>query len=62
LLVLLTATLSMVACTGESYHRAFHHPLQSHDEWLRDHSSDDRDHRAQDDRDHRSQDDRDHGR
>jgi hypothetical protein len=37
LLVLLTATLSMTACTGEPYHRAFHHPFQSHDSWERDH-------------------------
>jgi hypothetical protein len=62
LLVLLTATLSMTACGSDSYHRAFHHPFQSHDEWLRDHSPDDRDRRLQDDRDHRSQDDRDHRR
>jgi hypothetical protein len=53
LLVLLTATLSSIACTSESYHRAFHHPFQSHDGWLRDHSPDDRDHRSQDDRDRR---------
>jgi hypothetical protein len=37
LLVLLTATLSMTACTDEGYHRAFHHPFQSHDDWSRDH-------------------------
>jgi hypothetical protein len=54
LLVLLTATLSMTACGSDSYHRAFHHPFQSHDDWSRDHrSQDDRDHRSQDDGDHR---------
>jgi len=53
LLGLLTATLSNIACTSESYHRAFHHPFRSHDGWLRDRSPDDRDHRSQDDRDHR---------
>jgi hypothetical protein len=37
LLVLLAGTLSMTACTSESYHRAFHHPMRSHDDWERDH-------------------------
>jgi hypothetical protein len=37
LLVLLASTLSMTACTTESYHRAFHHPMRSHDDWARDH-------------------------
>jgi hypothetical protein len=37
LFVLLTATLAMTACTTEPYHRVFHHPFHSHDDWERDH-------------------------
>jgi hypothetical protein len=37
LLVLLTATLSMTGCASEYYHRPFHHPFHSHDDWARDH-------------------------
>ena len=33
----LTATLAMTACTTEPYHRVFHHPFHSHDDWERDH-------------------------
>jgi len=37
LLVLLTSTLAMTACTTEPYHRVFHHPFRGHDDWARDH-------------------------
>jgi hypothetical protein len=37
LFFLLTTTLAMTACTTEPYHRAFHHPFHSHDDWERDH-------------------------
>jgi hypothetical protein len=37
LFALLATTLAMTACTTEPYHRVFHHPFHSHDDWERDH-------------------------
>jgi hypothetical protein len=42
LLVLLAVTLSTAACTSEPYHRAFHHPFNSHEDWQRHHNDRDR--------------------